>query len=438
MEKSYNYLLNLINEGDKIVIGVSGGPDSMCLLHLLIKIREKIDFNIIVAHINHNVRKESDSEELFVKDVCLSKNVIFESKKLLCPPKTNFESFARNFRYEFFEEIIKKYNARYLMTAHHGDDLIETVLMKISRGSNIKGYSGFSIIDYRNGYDIVRPLIFYTKEDIDKYLCVNNISYCVDKSNDSLVYTRNRYRHKILPLLKYENENIHEKYMQFSEDILSVSNILEKYSKIELSRRIKDNSLDIESFNELEFIMKKYIIYYFLEKNDINMENINNKHIKSIIDIINNKKPTIYIVLPDNKKVIKEYNKLYIKNVIDHEKKIQKVKIDDKVFWDDKIIEKVSNCDLTSNYVTYIDSNTIKLPLYVRCRKNGDKIKIKNMEGHKKIKDIFINEKIDLLKRDRWPIVVDSNDEVIWIPGVKKSHFDSKNTGKYDIILKYY
>ena len=139
-----------------------------------------------------------------------------------------------------------------------------------------------------------------------------------------------------------------------------------------------------------------------------------------------------------NKKVIKEYNKLYIKNVIDHEKIFQKVKIDDKVFWDDKIIEKVSNCDLTSNYVTYIDSNTIKLPLYVRCRKNGDKIKIKNMEGHKKIKDIFINEKIDLLKRDRWPIVVDSNDEIIWIPGVKKSHFDSKNTGKYDIILKYY
>ena len=228
MEKAIRFLLEDIKlkNGDILVVGVSGGPDSMALLHILQRIRKKIDIKIICAHVNHNIRKESAEEKVFLENYCKEKDIIFEAMLIEKYSDDNFHNEARNIRYRFFQELIKKYNANYLMTAHHGDDLIETILMRISRGSTLKGYSGFSkVVEYPN-YKIIRPLVFYTKDQIEKYDARYHIPYVIDQSNVKDTYTRNRYRKVVLPFLKKEEPNIHLKYLKFSDNILEYADFI--------------------------------------------------------------------------------------------------------------------------------------------------------------------------------------------------------------------
>lgn len=424
-----------IKEKENIVCAISGGPDSMCLLDLLVKLKDKYHFNIICAHVNHNMRIESNEEEIFVKNYCEDNGVIFEYMKINNYDDDNFHNCARNIRYNFFEDLIKKYNSKYLFTAHHGDDLMETVLMRIMRGSTIKGYGGFSKISNKNNYQIIRPLITLTKQEIEDYDIKNNISYRIDKSNFKDVYTRNRYRKYILPKLKDENKNAHLKILNFSEYLIEAGNYFENYAKNITKSIYVNNKLDIKKFKSYEHIIQIYIIHNILEKvykNDI--DKINNKHVDNIIKLINNKNNG-YISLP-NKKGIKEYNYFYISDI----KKNNNIDIilKDKVeLPNGRNIEIINNSTLTNNYVIYLNSSDISLPIHIRYRKQGDKIKIKNMNNYKNINDIFINEKVPREERDTYPIVVDDKNEIIWLPGIKKSHFDSQKDGKYDIILRY-
>ena len=168
MIKVYDFLTKDLDlkEEENIVIALSGGPDSMALLYLFLQIRKQKKINIICIHINHNIRKESEEEKKFVE----INNVIFEYRKIETYKEGKFtEETARKKRYEYFDEIIDKYKAKYLFTAHHGDDLVETMLMRIVRGSTLKGYSGFEKVAQRENYQIVRPFISQTKEDILTY-----------------------------------------------------------------------------------------------------------------------------------------------------------------------------------------------------------------------------------------------------------------------------
>ena len=144
MQEVLKYLDKLLKKDDVIVLGCSGGPDSMALLDLLIKMRDKKDIKIVCAHVNHNVRRESAKEMTNLEKYCISKNIIFEKMIITNYTDDNFHNEARTIRYNFFENLITKYNGNYLMTAHHGDDLIETILMRIVRGSTLNGYAGFA------------------------------------------------------------------------------------------------------------------------------------------------------------------------------------------------------------------------------------------------------------------------------------------------------
>ena len=425
-----------IKENENIVCAISGGPDSMCLLNILVKLKNKYHFNIVCAHVNHNMRIESNEEEIFVKNYCIANGVIFEYMKITEYDNDNFHACARNIRYNFFENLINKYNSKYLFTAHHGDDLMETVLMRIIRGSTLKGYGGFSRISSKNNYKIVRPLITLTKQEIEEYDKLNNIPYAIDKSNFKDIYTRNRYRKYILPKLKDENKNAHLKFLNFSEYLIEAGNYFENYAKNIIPSIYVNNKLDINEFKKYEHIIQIYIIYNILEKiYKEEIDKINNKHVDNIIKLINNKNNG-YISLP-NKKGIKEYNYFYITD----KKPLNDIDIilKDKVeLPNGKCIEIVKDSTLTNNFVIYLNSSEISLPLHIRNRKPGDKIKIKNMNDYKKVSDIFINEKVSRTERDTYPIVVDNKNKIIWLPGLKKSHFDSQNSKKYDIILKYY
>ena len=159
---------------EPIVIGCSTGPDSMALLHYM---KENTENKIICCHINHNVRKESIEEENYLKNYCQKESIIFESMKIDNYKENNFENEARKKRYNFYEQTLKKYHSKYLFLAHHGDDLIETVLMKIERGSNLEGYAGIKEISKHKNYYIIRPFLKFTKQDLINYVNKNNIKY---------------------------------------------------------------------------------------------------------------------------------------------------------------------------------------------------------------------------------------------------------------------
>lgn len=438
MKESIAFLKNTIKTNSKVIMALSGGPDSMCLLFLLLNLQKEINFEIICAHVNHNVRKESFSEENFVKRICEQYHCKFETIKLNIKEKNNFENRARKERYQFLKEIVLKYKANYLLTAHHGDDLIETILMRLTRGSSLNGYIGFKKRTIYEQFELLRPLIFITKEEILKWCQQNNISYCNDQSNEWGSITRNRYRKNILPFLKQENRNVHKKYLKFSEELQSLEEYLEKNIQIALTRVSDFDKVNLHEFNKLEVFLRKRVIEYILKEEyqeDICL--INERHVSQILHMCELKKPNVEIFLPLHKRLVKEYNTLYFCNKKDSvgEKYLlgEYLKLNEH----EEFLKLTETDIIKSNFIIRLNTKELVFPLYVRNRKVKDKMEIKNLNGSKKIKDIFIDEKIPKKRRDTFPIVVDSNDTVVWLPGLKKSKFDKNKEEFYDIIYKY-
>lgn len=438
MKETIAYLKSILKDNDTVILGLSGGPDSMCLLNILENLN--IDIKIICAHINHNIREESKEEIKFIEEYCSNKRIILETttfeKKGIDIDYS--ESELREKRYDYFYTLVKKYKASYLFTAHHGDDLIETILMRLTRGSNLKGYTGFLTETDKGDFKIIKPLIYMTKKDIEKYNKENKIPFVTDKTNKLDKYTRNRYRNHILPFLKEENENVHLKYLKFSKELYSYYEFVDRTVVKELNSRLKKDTLNIKGFEDLDFLIQTKIIERLLSNNYIdNLYLVSDKHIRIILDLIANPRPNIEINLPDNIHIVKSYDKLKITK--GKESKTEyKIKIEDVTeLPNGRKIEMLSETTKNTNDYIKLNSNDIKLPLYIRTRKTGDKMLVKNMSNPKKVKDIFIDCKISKEEREKQPILVDSNDVILWIPGIKKSNFDKEKNDNYDIILWY-
>lgn len=405
----------------------------MALLHYLIN---NYKDKIIVAHINHNVRKQSNTEELFLSNYCKDNNITFECMKITEYKENNFENEARKKRYKFYKEILTKYNSSYLFLAHHADDLMETIIMKITRGSNINGYAGIKKISYQDNYYIVRPFLDYTKQDILEYIKKYNITYYDDYTNNDITYTRNRIRHNIIPLLKKEDINIHKKFIKYSNTL----NEYNDYINYEIDNIIKDiyinNTLYLDKFNIMHPFIKKNILYHILNNIYNNKENIvKDIHIKNILNLINNPKPNITINMPNNIYVTKEYNILIFSNKYNIEN--YNIQFNKKASINNFTIEQIEDTKLNGNDICRLNSNEISLPLYIRNKKDGDYIELLGLNKKKKVKEIFIECKIPIRQRNNYPVLIDSKNNILWLPNLKKSKFNKKINEKYDIILKY-
>lgn len=432
MKTELEFLNDNILDNCSVVVACSGGPDSMCLLSLVNKLKVVKKIKVICAHVNHKLRSESEEEAQLVQEYCEKNSIVFELLEITDYLTGSFtEEDARNRRYNFFSQIIHKYNAQYLLTAHHGDDLIETVLMRLTRGSNLSGYAGIKQITTNDSYQILRPLLTTTKDQIIKYNKENNIPYRIDPSNENLKYTRNRYRHTVLPFLKKEDINVHLKYLKFSEELNEYDNFVTAY--IKNKEFIVDNFIDINKLNiENAFIKKKTIELIVKEIQKHDYFAISDKQMLEIIKLMNKSNKTID--LNNGYKCVNEYGYLKI------------IKQDDvnftEIIFDKDIKTKYftfyynSTEGNDSNNCIYLLSSDIKLPLKLRAKHDGDKMSIKNMQGSKKISDIFIDNKISKQKRCDYPILVDAEDNIIWLPGLKKSQFAKDKSEKYDIIIK--
>lgn len=425
-----------IPNNSSVIIATSGGPDSMVLLTLLLAVKKEKNLKLVCAHVNHKLRKESDDEAKMIKKYCEKENIIFEYM-IIDKYKGNTENYAREKRYEFFDKLIKKYASPYLLTAHHGDDLTETIMMRLIRGSSLKGYAGFSEVTEKNGYKIYRPLITKTKAELLNYAKENNIPYAIDQTNESDNYTRNRIRKYILPTLKKENKNVHLKFLEFSKTIYETEEYFEKVLAKKIEKIYQNNKINVEAFLTEEPLIQKKLIHNILNniyKDKINL--INDNHVNNILSTVKNKKPNIQINLPDNKILKKAYNYVWIEENKSYEEYDYILK--DKVTLpNNHTIEIIDETTDHSNFVTKLNSKEIKLPIHIRSKKDGDKLVLKGLNKQKKLKDIFIDEKVPIDKRNSWPVITDDNDEIIWLPGLKKTKFDREKQRNYDIIIRY-
>lgn len=435
LEDNFNF-----NDGDTIVIGCSTGPDSMALLDMLLKLRDQYHLNLICCHVNHNIRRQSNEEEDFIKSYCQQNQILIETMKIEKYGDDNFHNEARNIRYNFFETVVHKYHADYLMTAHHGDDLIETILMRIARGSNLSGYSGFHEMIQMEDYQLARPLIHFTKQELERYNQENKVFYYVDSSNYKMDYTRNRYRKYVLPFLKEEDCSVHKKFYKFSKNLEEASIYIDKARDRALKNVLnkKNHRIMIDQLLKEDTYIQKEILYYVMQdfyQDDLIL--VNDRHIELLNYLIHSRKSNLEVNLPNEVLAIKSYNEFYLQKATGE---ITEYEIELNKYADlpnHHRIECIEDTSENSNDICRLLSSDIQLPITIRTRKLGDKIYVKGLNGKKKVKDIFIEKKIDIKKRDTWPIVVDAVGNILWIPGVKKSKFDRTKKEKYDIILKY-
>lgn len=284
---------NLIQKGDKVLVGVSGGPDSMCLLDNLLEISKDMNFEIIVAHINHCIREEAIDDEKYVLDYCIRKNIEVYVKradviKLSKETKKGLEETGREIRYEFFEEISKKFLANKIAIAHNMNDKIETILMNIIRGSGTLGLKG---IEANRDNKYIRPLIEIERADIERYCKEKMLEPRIDKTNQDNEYTRNKIRNLLIPFMQKEfNPNIIKAINKLSEISREEQNYLEKvvnniYNKALIEEKKKEIVLDLKIFNSQELVIKRRLILYTINKLVGTQKNIEKIHIDDIIKL---------------------------------------------------------------------------------------------------------------------------------------------------------
>ena len=311
----------LIESGDRIVIGVSGGPDSMCLLNILKDIMEdkniNLSFSICVAHINHKIRREADEETRYVKEYCEKNNIPIYIKeaeviKIAEEKKIGLEEAGRDVRYNFFEEVLKKTNSNKIAIAHNLNDRAETVLMNLIRGSGPLGLKGIEA--KRNKY--IRPLIQINRKQIEEYCEKEKLDPKFDKSNKDNTYTRNKIRNQLIPYLQREfNPNIIEAITKLSEIIEDEQNYLEKivnniYTNLLVEECEKEIILNLKEFNKQDVVIKRKLILYTINKLLKTTKNIEKIHIEDIIKLCNNNIGNKYLTPNKNIKVFIKKGKL--------------------------------------------------------------------------------------------------------------------------------
>ena len=428
-----NKKYNLIESNDIIVVGFSGGPDSVFLVEMLKKLQHFFNFKIYLVHINHLLRGEdADSDENFSFEYAKKNNLEIFIKRI--PVKEiakeigkTLEEVGREERYKFFSEIYEKVGATKIATAHNKDDQIETFLFRLIRGTSLQGLEGIKI----KNNNVIRPISEIYKKDILEYLNKNEIQYKIDKTNFENEFTRNSIRLDLIPFIE-ERYNI-----KFKDKIFSLIK--------EIRENNQNNSLNLSDYTDSEnriilektkFLSnfdKKNLLSLFLNKKNIEVNRNKIDEISSLIKSNGTKK----IDLDKTYRIVKDYTYLYIEdkkeNCVINNNVIQ-VKIPSEQIFDNfKItVSTVENLDIPKETNQYLLDAIYNDIIEVRYRKEGDRIFLGEKHS-KKIKEIFIDQKIPKNIRDRLPIFL-YNDTIFWIYNVKKSYIPKINKNESKLI----
>lgn len=429
----------LIQKGDKVLVALSGGPDSVCLLHCLKKLENIYEMTIYAAHLNHMIRgMEAQKDAMYTAKLCDSFGITFFVKSVDVPlyakeKRLSIEEAARKIRYEMLFEIKEKIGANKIAVAHNLDDQAETVLMRLMRGTGIHGLKG---MDYFREDGLIRPLMDVQKTDILSYCDQQGLSPRLDKTNEETEYTRNRIRLNLIPLIQ-------EQYSpQIKTLVAKMANLLReddafleeeadrifRRDSVILPDRVKIQADDIRALHPA---IAKRVIRQAVRETADTLEGIESGHIEDVLDLMGSAKTHAMIHLPRGVFVYKRpEGVLFTKKTIEAVSSAYRypLKQGESLFipemnlkMDSRILSKERCMVLpTGNLTKAFDLDKIRGELVVRNRQDGDRIRPMGMGGTKKLKDLFIDLKIPREKRDSIPILCDDQG-ILWVVGYKIS-----------------
>lgn len=413
----------MLESSNTVVVGLSGGADSVCLLHVLYTLKDEYKLKLIAPHVNHGIRgEEAENDALFSKNFAETLNVDFKLLQVDCVKEARengetTEEAGRRLRYEFFNSLCEDENT-VIATAHNSNDNLETVIFNIARGSALSGAKG--IPPKRD--NIIRPLIFCSRAEIEGYCKENNLSFVTDSTNLSDDYTRNKIRHNVLPELEKVNSNVVEAFTRFSESVRIDDDYLDSIAENALEKaKLSDSSYSTEVIDLLHPSIKRRVIFKVI--NRFSEELPDSKKINLVLSCINeNSKIQLY----KNCYCESKENELkFFKNDNNKECEKQEPKILEcenfsidfggytvKGEYFSKTSQKINDLLLDN----LIDCDTINGNLILRTRNEGDKITLRKRKVTKSLKKLFIEENIPKEKRDLIPVISDDNG-VVWVKG---------------------
>lgn len=429
------------NSNEKVIVAVSGGVDSVVLLDLVSRLPKSLRPHVTVAHVDHQMREVSGDEVLFVKNLAARYAVSVEVYEWPreTHPKSGLEQAARNIRYTFFKKLAQKLNSSTILTAHHKDDQVETVVMRFVRGNSLDELKGIAPLRQEQGLDIVRPLLPYSKSDLISYAKERQLDWREDETNKASYFTRNRYRNTIIPQLKKENPAFEDHIIRFSEEIKSVIDLIAPF--IEEKRKqvieLTDQKIIIDRalFLELDpFVQEKVLVNGVKEWADNQEFLLTQKHLTLYRKWLESSGPNASLDLPNHLIAKRIYDKCTIEQSPQRQDKVDLTKCHKTLEvgqWTDLSPHEKLGLQLYTDFCDreqdandqylYLDIDPSKLPLIIRHREHGDKMKVKGLNGSKKLKDMFIDQKIPLKERDQAWVVSDNNGEIIWVIDYKES-----------------
>ena len=442
--KAYIQQMKLVAPGDHLLIACSGGVDSMALLHFLHKESANLHITISCAHVDHMLRGAVSKKDLeFVESYCLTQGIPFYGKSIpiasiVQQEGGNVQAVCRRERYQFLEETLLQIGASKLVTAHHADDQLESVLMALTTKRSTNGLAGIHAMRSFKRYMIIRPFLTVTKQEIREYLQSNGLTWREDSSNEKDDYTRNKFRHHISPLLKEENPHVAQNVVHLANQIREDNELLMQLTREQFPKvvtKIGENSynLQIESLKQEPVSLQRRLVLILLNYIYGDSNTLQTYHlISTILNLCNSKYGTAEVHLPNNYIAQRMYGTLVVQP---NEKraafKKRAVEVNEWISAEQfqlnmsKIADAPQN--VTSAQMTYyFNSNEVTLPLHIRTPNKGDRIQLFGMNDAKRVSRIFIDEKIPSTVRGHWPLIVDANDNILAVVGVRVSDKLSK------------
>ncbi len=429
--------------GDTIVVAVSGGPDSMALLHMLAAISQHEQISLIAAHINHGFRpEESRLEQEATKRFAQLLGIPFEAVSLNLSPyieenRLNLQATARSKRYEFFHKIAQKYQACSIALAHHIDDQAETVLMHFLRGTGLAGLTGMLAKRNDNSVSLIRPLLRMNKTDIVDYCNRHKLDYFMDSSNLKKDYLRNQLRLDVLPMLQQYNPKLSAALGRTAEVVQEEDDYMEQQSRSLFASLVTKNKNEcfmqccdlFELHVALQRRLIKLILSYLSKKSD----SFSFERIEAVRWLASPEAPStgrtdagLHI------QAVREYGRIRW-SIADEDnsgedtfatiaKPATSITVDAGRWRFEFVTEhNATACKPNSRKEACFDATQIAFPLLLRTRRPGDRMQVLGLNGSKKVQDMFVDAKIAPSERDRYPLIFDAKGHLLWIPGIRRS-----------------
>jgi tRNA(Ile)-lysidine synthase len=422
----------LISKGDKILVGFSGGADSTALLLALWHLRSRLNFSLLAAHINYNLRgKDSVADAEFVKEFCFSRNISIVIKDMELDQAGNLENNARNIRFDYFNQLAKLYKVNKIALGHNKGDQAETILFRLFRGSGFTGIKGITPMDGK----LIHPLMGFSRNEITEFLINEDLGWREDLTNQENIFSRNIIRNELIPWIeKNLNPNVISKlyntgtiFRETDEIMLDLAR--RRILKAKVKRDKTDFRFSLKVLRRTRPALRFYIykeIYRQIAGTDKDFYHNNFEEIEAIIDSPGSKK----INLPNKVYVFKEYDEIIFNNkaklkIVDVNYKKEITSLRKRLVFEDRriIFDKLKKMRHSRNlyedrFTTYLDLDKIVFPIIIRHRQPGDRFYPLGMENPKKLKDFFIDEKVPKFDRDNVLIISDA-EKILWIAGLR-------------------